>query len=219
MSDCLPPQQPTTSCSRRLRFAGMVVVGAVCFACATSASSGAAASSVSHAGPTPTSRHARCEERRSNEQRGAPAELPVSSSPLVLQATAPALATVSPLSVEQSVAQGPVAPTDHIARQYPTAPSSAAVIQSILRSHQGVIRRRCWVPMQERRGNATTSTARVTLTLVIAPTGTVESVRNTVGAPSYPGLGHCIANLVRTWSFPPASDVNETTLSFVFAEQ
>lgn len=220
MSDSLPPfrKRPIWR-ARGLRLSFIVLAFTVCSACAAAAPSSAAAGREPHSGPTPTSTHPSAGEWSSNQHRRAVAERSVHADVFVPSAAPPEAATVSPPGVEQMVATSPVGGMGHRGSQSPTAPLSDAVIQSTLRSNQAVIKHRCWAQMQEHRALATPSTARVTLTLVIAPTGTVESVRNVVDEPGYRGLGACIAAMVRDWSFPPAPSVTETTIAFVFVAQ
>ncbi len=218
MSDSLAPlQRRTIGRSRCFRFAFGALGIAASVACTSSAVSVAPAAAVSHAAPIWGPRRPSAAVTSSNEDGPVPDKLAGSSLPE--DSASPAVAVTSWPVVDRSESPRPNPGASHEQGQTPTAPLVAAVIQSTMRREQGIIKRRCWTPLLESRGLSTPSTARVTLTLVISPSGAVESVRNTVDAASYPALGVCIAARVRNWSFPPTPGPTTTTISFVFAGQ
>lgn len=95
----------------------------------------------------------------------------------------------------------------------------AGQIQATVGRYTGSVKRSCWQPaLDSRDANAPTS-ARVMVTIVVGPSGSVQNV-STAGEPrGYPGLASCIAGRVRAWQFPATGGTTTVNVPFVFAAQ
>lgn len=101
----------------------------------------------------------------------------------------------------------------------PQSGLDASAIQATVQRFQPAIRRTCWQPALSRRGGEAGSGARVTTTVMIAPTGRVTSVKHEGEPSGFPGLASCIAMRVQGWKFPRASTGTTAKIPFVFAAQ
>lgn len=92
-------------------------------------------------------------------------------------------------------------------------------IQSTVSRYTGAVKRRCWQPALDARAKDAPMTAKVTVSITIGGTGTVQSA-NASGEPrGYPGLASCIASSVRSWQFPASGGTTIANVPFVFAGQ
>jgi GYF domain 2 len=92
-------------------------------------------------------------------------------------------------------------------------------IQSTVARYTGSVKRRCWQPALDARAKDAPMTAKVTVTITVGGTGSVQSATTTSDPRGYPGLGNCIASSVRSWQFPPAGGTTVAAVPFVFAGQ
>lgn len=117
-------------------------------------------------------------------------------------------APVAPQSVEEESAAPAAA--EHL---------SAAQIQRTVQRYQPNVRHGCWNPQLVGRAPGAPSTARVSVSIVIAPSGQVESATAGADPAGFPGLGPCIVGKVQGWRFPKALLSTRAQLPFSFAVQ
>jgi hypothetical protein len=95
----------------------------------------------------------------------------------------------------------------------------AAQLQSTVSRYTSSVKRTCWQPaLDAREPNAPTS-ARVVVSVTVAPSGSVSDVSTPGDPKGYPGLSRCIAGRVKGWQFPPSSGTTTVNVPFVFAAQ
>jgi hypothetical protein len=95
----------------------------------------------------------------------------------------------------------------------------AGQLQSTVARYTGGVKRSCWQPALDTRNNDAPTSARVNVTIVVAPSGNVQDVTTSGDPRGYPGLANCIAGRVRGWQFPQASGATTLNVPFVFAAQ
>ncbi len=95
----------------------------------------------------------------------------------------------------------------------------AAAIQSTVQKNQNAVKRSCWQPALNGRAADAPSTARVTTTIQIAPSGAVTHVKHSGDPRGYPGLGACIVTRLKGWTFPKSNGSTTANIPFVFAAQ
>ncbi len=98
-------------------------------------------------------------------------------------------------------------------------PLDSASVQRVVSTYTASVRRSCWQPALSTRDADAPSTARVSVTIQVAPSGSVSSVSTSGDPKGYRGLSSCIAARVRGWQFPPASGSTTVNVPFVFATQ
>lgn len=81
------------------------------------------------------------------------------------------------------------------------------------------VRRGCWETALSSRAGDAPASARVNVTITIAPSGNVDSVTSSGDPKGYPSLARCIESKVRTWRFPRSSGPTTAQVPFVFAAQ
>jgi predicted Zn finger-like uncharacterized protein len=81
------------------------------------------------------------------------------------------------------------------------------------------VRRGCWETALSARAADAPTSARVSATITIAPSGNVENVTTSGDPKGYPSLARCIESKVRTWRFPRSSGTTTANVPFVFAAQ
>jgi hypothetical protein len=96
---------------------------------------------------------------------------------------------------------------------------SQAEISGVVESNRPGVRRRCWQPALEARAASASSTARVSASVVIDASGSVQSASAGGAEKDYPGLSSCIAARIKAWRFPPSSGSTPVNIPFVFAAQ
>lgn len=98
-------------------------------------------------------------------------------------------------------------------------PLDSASVERTVSRYTSSVKRGCWQPALDTRDKDAPTSARVVVTITVAPSGSVQDV-NTTGDPrGYRGLASCIASRVRGWSFPAAGDSTTVNVPFVFAAQ
>jgi predicted Zn finger-like uncharacterized protein len=98
-------------------------------------------------------------------------------------------------------------------------PLDSGSIQKTVGKYTGSVRRSCWQPALDARAKDAPTGARVNVTIVVAPSGSVQSVSTSGDPKGYPGLSSCIASRVRAWQFPASSGTTTVNVPFVFAAQ
>jgi hypothetical protein len=120
-----------------------------------------------------------------------------------------------------------VAPTEGPSREKPGESSGvvsgqelgAGQIQSTVARYTAGVKRGCWQPALETRDKDAPSSARVNVSITVAPSGSVQSATASGDPRGYPGLSNCITSKVRSWQFPPGSSTTTVNVPFVFAAQ
>jgi len=92
-------------------------------------------------------------------------------------------------------------------------------IQSTVSTYQSGVKRGCWQPALMSRAKDAPSTARVTVSIGVAPSGSVTSATSSGDPRGYPGLASCITGRVRAWRFPASGGATTVNVPFVFAAQ
>jgi predicted Zn finger-like uncharacterized protein len=95
----------------------------------------------------------------------------------------------------------------------------AGQLQSTVAKYTGGVKRSCWQPALDTRDKDAPTSARVNVTITVAPSGNVQDVSTSGDPRGYPGLASCIAGRVRGWQFPAASASTTLNVPFVFAAQ
>ena len=96
---------------------------------------------------------------------------------------------------------------------------TSSQVQATVARYTGSVKRSCWQPALDTRSKDAPMSARVNVTIDIAPSGTVRNVSTSPDPRGYPGLSSCIAGRVRSWQFPPSGGSTTITVPFVFAGQ
>jgi hypothetical protein len=118
-------------------------------------------------------------------------------------------------------AAGPSADTqnDKSAQTAAAAQLSSADIQRTVSANTAGVRRACWQRALDGRDPSSPSTARVNVTMTVAPNGRVTTASSGGDPPGYPGLSSCITRRVRGWTFPRSGAPTTVNVPFVFAAQ
>jgi hypothetical protein len=93
---------------------------------------------------------------------------------------------------------------------------SSAELSRVVRSYAPSVQQTCWQSNRDLRAPDAPTTARVSVTIRIRPSGDVTSVTSNGEAVGYSDLASCIKNQVRTWKFPPASGSSVFKIPFIF---
>lgn len=96
---------------------------------------------------------------------------------------------------------------------------SSTEIQRTVYRYQPSVRHSCWQRQLARRDPSSAATARVAVTLTIAPNGQVTKVSTTADPPGFSGLSQCIGGKVKSWAFPKALGSTTAQIPFTFAAQ
>lgn len=96
---------------------------------------------------------------------------------------------------------------------------SASQIQSTVAKYQASVKRGCWQPALDSRARNAPSSARVSVSISVAPSGAVTSAKAGGDPSGYPGLASCISRKVQVWRFPASSGSTQVNVPFVFAAQ
>lgn len=99
------------------------------------------------------------------------------------------------------------------------SPLSQGEISGVVSSNQPMVKRKCWQPALEGRAPNASTNARVNGSLVIAPSGNVDTATASGSEKDFPSLAGCIANRMKGWKFPPSSGPTTVNVPFVFASQ
>jgi predicted Zn finger-like uncharacterized protein len=92
-------------------------------------------------------------------------------------------------------------------------------IQSTVSRYTGSVKRSCWQPALDSRDPSAPTSARVSVTITVGPSGNVQNVTTSGEPRGYPGLASCIAGRVRSWQFPATGGTTTANVPFVFAAQ
>ena len=92
-------------------------------------------------------------------------------------------------------------------------------IQSTVSRYTGSVKRRCWQPALDARAKDAPMTAKVTVTITVGPSGSVQGATTSGDPRGYSGLANCIASSVRAWTFPASGGTTIANVPFVFAGQ
>jgi len=92
-------------------------------------------------------------------------------------------------------------------------------IQATVARYTGSVKRRCWQPALDARAKDAPMTAKVTVTITVGGSGSVQSATTSGDPKGYSGLANCIASSVRSWSFPASGGTTIANVPFVFAGQ
>lgn len=92
-------------------------------------------------------------------------------------------------------------------------------IQSTVSRYTGSVKRRCWQPALDARAKDAPMTAKVTVTITVGGTGSVQNASTSGDPRGYSGLANCIASSVRSWQFPASGGTTIANVPFVFAGQ
>jgi predicted Zn finger-like uncharacterized protein len=92
-------------------------------------------------------------------------------------------------------------------------------IQATVSRYTGSVKRRCWQPALDARARDAPMTAKVTVTITVGGTGSVQNATTTGDPKGYTGLANCIASSVRSWQFPASGGTTIANVPFVFAGQ
>ena len=92
-------------------------------------------------------------------------------------------------------------------------------IQSTVSRYTGSVKRRCWQPALDARARDAPMTAKVTVTITVGGTGSVQNATTSGDPRGYSGLATCIASSVRSWQFPASGGTTIANVPFVFAGQ
>ena len=130
---------------------------------------------------------------------------------------APKISGLSGLSGLQGPATGPAAGTT--SGSGAGGGLEAADVQRTVASNTGSVRRACWQRALDARDPLGPSTARVVVTAIVGPSGTVQSASADAEPTGFPGLGSCIASRVRSWQFKATGQTSTVKIPFVFAGQ
>jgi predicted Zn finger-like uncharacterized protein len=98
-------------------------------------------------------------------------------------------------------------------------PLDASKVQATVSRYTPSVKRSCWNPALDTRDSNAPSSARVTVTITVAASGSVTGVSTTGDPPGYRGLASCIAARVRGWTFPASDGSTTVNVPFVFAAQ
>jgi predicted Zn finger-like uncharacterized protein len=95
----------------------------------------------------------------------------------------------------------------------------ADTLQRTVSRYKGSVNRSCWQPALDTRDTNAPTSARVSVTLVVSPSGQVASATAGGDPVGYRGLARCIEARVRAWQFPAAKGSTTVKVPFVFAAQ
>lgn len=94
-----------------------------------------------------------------------------------------------------------------------------AQTQATVSRYTGSVKRSCWQPALDARAPDAPTSARVTVTITVGGTGSVQNVTTSGDPRGYPGLANCIGGRVRAWQFPATGGSTTVNVPFVFAAQ
>ncbi len=114
---------------------------------------------------------------------------------------------------------GPSGPSGDTAPRQGGQPLDSAQVQRTVSRYTASVKRSCWQPALDTRDKNAPSSARVSVTIKVAPSGSVQGVSTSGDPAGYQGLSRCIAARVRGWQFPASSGTTTVNVPFVFAAQ
>jgi hypothetical protein len=131
-------------------------------------------------------------------------------------------ATAAPIDTSGFSSLGPKGPTagpSDGAGSGAQGQLSEGEINGVVSRNKPIITRRCWTPAYDARASNAPKSARVSATVTIGPSGSVQSVNASGASEHYPSLASCVAGSIRGWTFPPSSGSTTVNIPFVFSGQ
>ncbi|MGC4091330.1 MAG: GYF domain-containing protein [Polyangiaceae bacterium] len=95
----------------------------------------------------------------------------------------------------------------------------SAQLSSVVQRYTPSVKRSCWQPALDGRDRDAPTSARVSVSITIGPSGSVQDASTSGDPPGYRGLAQCIAGRVRGWQFPPSGGSTTVKVPFVFVAQ
>jgi hypothetical protein len=123
------------------------------------------------------------------------------------------------LSGLSGLAAGPSGPSGSGSESNSGKPLDSAAVQSTVSRYTNSVKRSCWQPALDTRDKNAPSSARVSVAITVAASGSVQNVSTSGDPRGYRGLASCIARRVRGWQFPASSGQTTVNVPFVFAAQ
>ncbi len=96
---------------------------------------------------------------------------------------------------------------------------SEGEINGVVSRNKPIITRRCWLPAYDARASNAPSSAKVSVSLKVGPSGSVTSASAGGSEQHYPGLASCVAGSVKGWQFPPSDEGATINIPFSFSGQ
>lgn len=131
-------------------------------------------------------------------------------------------ATAAPIDTSGFSSLGPKGPTTGPgdgAGSGAQSQLSEGEINGVVSRNKPIITRRCWTPAYDARASNAPKNARVSASVTIGPSGSVQSVNASGASDHYPSLASCVAGSIRGWTFPPSSGSTTVNIPFVFSGQ
>jgi len=92
-------------------------------------------------------------------------------------------------------------------------------VHSAVARYTPSVKRACWQSALDTRERDAPTTARVNVTIVVLPSGSVQTATAGDDPRGYQGLSACVTSRVRGWQFPPTGNATTIHIPFVFAAQ
>lgn len=131
-------------------------------------------------------------------------------------------ATAAPIDTSGFSSLGPKGPTagpGDGAGSGAQSQLSEGEINGVVSRNKPIITRRCWTPAYDARASNAPKSARVSASVTIGPSGSVQSVSASGASDHYPSLASCVAGSIRGWTFPPSGGSTTVNIPFVFSGQ
>jgi len=96
---------------------------------------------------------------------------------------------------------------------------SSERVQAAVARYTPSVKRACWQSALDTRERDAPTTARVNVTIVVLPSGAVQTATAGDEPRGYQGLTACVTARVRGWQFPAAGGTTTIHVPFVFAAQ
>lgn len=94
-----------------------------------------------------------------------------------------------------------------------------SAVQQTVSRYTSSVKRRCWQPALDARAKDAPTSARVSATITVGPSGSVQNVTSSGDPKGYRGLSSCITSSIRAWQFPASGGTTTVNVPFVFAAQ
>lgn len=91
-------------------------------------------------------------------------------------------------------------------------------IERVVNANRVSVKRRCWEPALRTKDPNAPNSAKVNVSITVAPSGNVSSA-SASGGGGYPELAGCVASRVKTWKFPPSGGTSRANIPFAFFAQ
>lgn len=95
---------------------------------------------------------------------------------------------------------------------------SQGEIEGVVTRNKPGITRRCWGPAYDARDSNAPKSAKVSVSLTIGPSGSVQSA-SASGGDHFPGLAGCVGGAVKSWQFKPSDGPTTVNIPFSFNQQ